>query len=121
MSQNEPVPHTEVTTGQAPAATAASEIGLDAKRMMQYDANKKSTLVAYLLWFFLGWFGAHRFYIGTGTAFAILLTFLVGAALSWLGVGLLILLIPLHWLLVDMFLIPSMVRDKNKKLIQMLS
>ena len=37
--------------------------------LMQYDANKKSAVVAYLLWFFLGMLGAHRFYLsqpGTG-------------------------------------------------------
>lgn len=28
-----------------------------------FDANKKSKLVAYLLWFFLGVFAAHRFYL----------------------------------------------------------
>ncbi len=27
----------------------------------QYDIEKKSLLVAYLLWFFLGYVGAHRF------------------------------------------------------------
>ena len=36
----------------------------DAMMMMQYDANKKSALVAYVLWFFLGWLGIHRFYLG---------------------------------------------------------
>ena len=32
--------------------------------MMRYDANKKSVLLAYLIWFFLGLFGVHRFYLG---------------------------------------------------------
>ena len=31
----------------------------DAVAMMRYDANKKSVIVTYLLWFFLGWFGGH--------------------------------------------------------------
>ncbi len=31
---------------------------------VQYDIEKKSLLVAYLLWFFLGYVGAHRFYLG---------------------------------------------------------
>lgn len=29
-----------------------------------YDAHKKSTGIAYLLWFLVGWSGAHYFYIG---------------------------------------------------------
>ena len=46
----------------------------EAKRMMQYDANKKQVLVAYLFWFFLGMLGGHRFYIGLkGSGTAILL------------------------------------------------
>ena len=31
---------------------------------VMYDAQKKSTLVSFLLWFFLGTFGGHRFYFG---------------------------------------------------------
>ena len=30
---------------------------------MRYDANKRSAVVAYLLWFFVGYLGAHRFYL----------------------------------------------------------
>ena len=104
--------------GQQPPPAVAS----DAKKMMQYDANKKSPTTAYLLWFFLGWTGAHRFYIGnTGSGAAILVLSIVGFALSFLGIGLVILLVPLIWLIVDLFLIPGMVRDKNNSLIQMLS
>ena len=45
----------------------------DADRMMHYDANKKSVGVAYLLWFFMGLIGAHRFYLGrTGSGMIIL-------------------------------------------------
>ncbi|MEQ8829544.1 MAG: TM2 domain-containing protein [Alphaproteobacteria bacterium] len=32
--------------------------------MMQYDAQKKSAGLAYVLWFFAGWLGIHRFYCG---------------------------------------------------------
>ena len=31
-----------------------------------YEAGRKSLLLAYLLWFFLGLFGAHRFYTRAG-------------------------------------------------------
>lgn len=37
-------------------------LNLGAEGQILYDANKKSKLVAYLMWFFLGAFGAHRFY-----------------------------------------------------------
>lgn len=117
-----------VTGNSSPSQVAPSPIQLtqnassDAKKMMQYDANKKSSTTAYMLWFFLGWTGAHRFYIGnTGTGAAILILSIVGLALSVFGVGLVILLVPLIWLFVDLFLIPGMVRDKNNSLIQTLS
>lgn len=34
---------------------------------MQYDNEKKEPVVAWLLWFFLGIFGVHRFYLGQKT------------------------------------------------------
>lgn len=70
---------------------------------------QKSTGVAYLLWFFVGGFGGHRFYLGkTGTAVAQLIITVVG----------LFTLIPLIitgiWLLVDAFLIPAIVRENTE-------
>ncbi len=83
-----------------------------ARAQMMYDANKKSTGVAYLLWIFLGGFGAHRFYLGeTGTAVAQLLLLLFGwlpLFIGWFVLGI--------WLLVDLFLIPGIARDKNMRL-----
>ena len=81
-----------------------------------YEANRKSAGVSYLLWFFLGGLGAHRFYLGqTGTAVAQLLLTLLGwlpLVLGWAVLGI--------WLLVDAFLIPGMVRDENMKMINLL-
>lgn len=79
--------------------------------------EKKSTAVAYLLWLFLGGFGAHRFYLGrTGTAVTMLILFVIGWATVAFIVGL-ALLIPLGiWMLVDAFLIPGMIsEDANNK------
>lgn len=86
--------------------------------MMRYDNEKKSTLLAYLLWFFLGWFGVHRMYLGSWVSglimlalngiSAVLVFFLVG----YLGYALLAL-----WLFLDLFLIPGMVRRRNDELI----
>jgi len=68
----------------------------------QVDSRKKSVAATWLLWLFLGEFGAHRFYLGrVGTAIAMLLT---------LG-GLFI------WALVDAFLIPGMLRA-NKRTVE---
>jgi TM2 domain-containing membrane protein YozV len=83
-----------------------------ARAQMIYDANKKSTGAAYLLWFFLGGFGAHRFYLGyVGTGAAQLMLLLLGwlpMFLGWMALGI--------WLLIDLFLIPGMARDQNMAL-----
>jgi len=94
----------------------------DARLMMQYDAHKKSLAVAYILWFVLGMLGAHRFYSGaTGSGAAILLLTLTSVMLSVVGIGLILMLVPGVWVLVDAFLIPGMVRDQNVRLAQQLA
>ena len=79
---------------------------------MMYDANRKSTGVAYLLWFFLGVFGAHRFYLGqTGTAAVQLVLGLLGFVtllVTWIPLGI--------WLFIELFLIPGIARQKNMAL-----
>jgi len=95
-------------------------VGVDTRVLMLYDANKKSMGTSYVLWFFLGGLSAHRFYHGkTGSAVVQLLISIFG----WLTIGLaglgLLLLIPLViWLLIDAFLIPTWVRNHNNFLIE---
>lgn len=84
------------------------------RAQLQFESSRKSTGVAYLLWFFLGSFGAHRFYLGrTGTAVAQLLLLLLG----WLPMMLGYVVLGI-WVLVDAFLIPGMIREENAKLIE---
>lgn len=89
----------------------------DAALMMQYDANKKTVGIAYLLWFFLGIFGAHRFYLGeSGTGAAMLIITLVSFPLMFVVVGLFTIWISGIWAFVDLFLIPGIVRKHNSDL-----
>ena len=87
------------------------------RQQLLFEANRKSTGAAYLLWFFLGGFGAHRFYLGrTGSAAAQLLLMLLGwipLFLGWIVLGI--------WWLVDAFLIPDIIRSDNLHTIQALS
>ena len=79
--------------------------------------EKKSTGVAYLLWFFLATFAAHRFYLGK-TASAMLMVFLFwgGLILSIVYIGFFMLIAFGVWILVDAFLIPGMIeQDANSK------
>ena len=97
---------------QAPSGNS-SDIG----KLLMYEANKKSTGVAYVLWFFLGLFGAHRFYIGeTGTGAAMLIITLCSIVLKFVLIGFLTIFITIIWWFVDLFLIPSLVSRRNNQL-----
>ena len=85
----------------------------------QYDIEKKSLLVAYLLWFFLGYVGAHRFYLGRPvsgfimlalSAVTLVITLVSFGFLSflWFVVGL--------WWLIDALLIPGIVAGRNTRI-----
>jgi TM2 domain-containing membrane protein YozV len=67
----------------------------------EFDKKKKSKTIAYLLWFFTGAFGGHRFYAGdTIRGICMLLT--LG------GIGI--------WALIDVFFIGSRIEEKNNGL-----
>ena len=63
----------------------------------------KNIVATYLLWFFLGVFAAHRFYLGKP----------VSAILQILSY---FVLIGFVWWIVDFFLIPGMVNHENDEL-----
>jgi len=87
--------------------TTSGGLSSDARAMMLFEANKKTAVVAYLLWFFLGLLGGHNFYLKrTGVAVAQLI-------LSITVIGLAVTAI---WVLVDAFLIPGWVRMQNNLL-----
>lgn len=66
----------------------------------EVEQRKKSVVATWLLWLFLGFLGAHRFYMGKiGTGIIMLLT--LGGFFIW-------------WL-VDIFLISGMIRTDEHK------
>lgn len=76
----------------------------------------KSVGAAYLLWFFLGTLGAHRFYLGrTGSGLAQLALLVIGwlTAAIVIGFGFLIALV--IWWIVDAFLIPGMIEEQKSE------
>lgn len=100
----------------------ASGSGNELRAMMRYDANKKSLGVAYVLWFFFGSLGGHRFYLKrTASAVTMLLIFLISIPLSFVSIGVVGFVIVGVWALVDAFLIPGMARDYNNRLISSLN
>ena len=90
-----------------PNPAQQGELSRDTRALMLFEANKKTALVAYLLWFFVGALGGHNFYLKrTGVAITQLI-------LSITVVGLVITVV---WVLVDAFLIPGWVRNQNNLL-----
>ena len=76
----------------------------------------RSSSLAYVLWFFLGPFGAHRFYLGrVGSGIGMLVLFWLGAFTAVLVVGWVFLLAYGVWWIVDVFLIPGMV-DADRRI-----
>jgi TM2 domain-containing membrane protein YozV len=87
----------------------AQKSQLDARELLLLESEVKNQgknmVVAYILWYFLGIFGAHRFYMKkTGTAVTQLI-------LSITVVGLIATSI---WWVVDAFLLHTWVKDHNR-------
>jgi TM2 domain-containing membrane protein YozV len=85
-------------------ALSTAELSLVEQRVAN---DGSSIVVAYLLWLFLWFVSAHRFYLGRpGTAILQILTYFIG--------------IGFIWVLIDAFLIPQMIRDRNDEIRQRL-
>ena len=84
------------------------------RALMEYNARAKSTLLGYILWFFLGFLGAHRLYGGKiASGIAQLLLHAIGWATTWILIGWFFLGLWGIWWIIDAFLIPSWIRDHN--------
>lgn len=99
-----------------------SGLSNDTQALMAFQAGKKSTGVAYLLWLFLGSVGGHHFYLKQNDAAFVMVAL---AVFGWTTVAFvvgLLFLVPLAiWLLIDLFTIPSMVAKFNANLMAQLN
>ncbi|MFO7289198.1 TM2 domain-containing membrane protein YozV [Planifilum fulgidum] len=83
----------------------------------EMEHKMKSMAVAYLLAIFLGYFGAHRFYVRkTGTAVTQLVLFLLGVVTAIFLVGFVFLFIVGFWVLIDLFLLHGQVNRLNEEI-----
>jgi TM2 domain-containing membrane protein YozV len=82
----------------------------------RYDDNRargssSNLVVAYLIWFFLGYGGVHRMYLGRWTSGLLMLgVFVMSWVLSLVFIGYVGLGFILVWWVIDALLIPGMVR-----------
>ncbi|MBO9428744.1 TM2 domain-containing protein [Sulfitobacter sp. R18_1] len=84
----------------------------------QRVANEaKTPVVAYLLWFFLGSFGGHRFYLGKKTSGIVMAVLtLVGILTTAILIGFLILIGVGVWVLIDAIMIPKVLAEHREEL-----
>ncbi|WP_426957357.1 TM2 domain-containing protein [Muricoccus radiodurans] len=74
----------------------------------------RSVPIAYILWLFLGGMGLHRFYVGRTFSGGLMLAItLLSLLFTLVLIGLFGLALVAIWWLVDAFLIPGMVQDRN--------
>jgi len=87
-----------------------AKMNMDPQQLMVLETEVKNRgkdmVVGYLLWWFLGLFGAHRFYMGrTGSAIAMLVLSitLIGMIATWV------------WMIVDAFLLHTWIKEHNQR------
>lgn len=74
--------------------------------------EKKSAIVAYALWFFLGFFGVHRMYLGRWVSGFLMLALTgIGSLLTFILIGYLPLAFVAVWWVLDLFLISAMIQS----------
>ncbi len=84
---------------------------------IKMNMEGKNMLVAYLLWWFLGWAGVHRFYLGrVKTGITQLLLFVLGWATSFFIIGYVLIIAWLIWWALDAYFTYKIVAEENAKL-----
>lgn len=72
--------------------------------------------IAYALWFFTGWLGGHRLYLGKFiSGFLMMALFAIGSATYWFLIGWVFFAIWGVWWLFDVFLTGSYVEENLRK------
>lgn len=96
----------------------AEHSGNDTKTLLQYEANKKSVVVAYLLLIFLAPIGVHRFYAGAKKSGAIMLSlFILSCIFLFAFIGVFSFIILGIWWFVDLFLLYGLISSHNNNLV----
>ncbi len=94
---------------------AFGKLNKNEQELVKQRANgeKADTVVTWLLWLFLGMWGAHRFYLKRNNAILMLVLTIIGYLTAILLVGFLILLITWVWWIVDAFHINQFLKQNR--------
>ena len=104
------------SNGQVLQGTRSVPAERDYSATFGEEKPEKSLAVAYILWFFLGGFSAHRFYLGAyasaGMQFGLIFFAFAASMLggAFVGLGGFLVVIWSLWLVIDLFLIPGVRR-----------
>ncbi|XPV70181.1 MAG: NINE protein [Halarcobacter sp.] len=91
----------------------ATDFGLEKAKTQQ-----KSVVLAYLLWWFLGWLGIHRLYAGMSKWWLYPVLGLVGAITIFILVGYIILLGLFIWWIIDAVNLHKVIQLQNLEVIE---
>jgi TM2 domain-containing membrane protein YozV len=106
----------ETMQRQAEEAQRPSNPGMAPQQQVVVVSEPKSMFLAYVLWLFLGMLGLHRIYLDrVNSGVTQLALGAIGWATVWFIIGIVPLAFLVGWLLVDLFLIPGMVREANQR------
>ena len=84
---------------------------------VSFGGEGKNMIIAYLLWFFLGGFGIHRFYLGKiGTGITQLALLAVGIVTSVILIGYVLLIALSIWWILDAYFVFKYVNEANAAL-----
>lgn len=100
---------------QAPSSPYAQQAPVQITNQV-IMVNHKSTAVSYVLWFFLGQLGIHKFYLGKTLMGLVYLGLgIIGWATTFILVGWFLLAILWILMILDLFTIPGAVRKINER------
>ncbi len=91
----------------------ATDFGLEKAKTQQ-----KSVVLAYLLWWFLGWLGIHRLYAGMSKWWLYPVLGLIGAITVFILVGYVILLGLFIWWIIDAVNLHKVIQRQNLEVIE---
>lgn len=91
---------------------------MDYLEQKKLEAHQLNITAAYLLWFFLGSFGAHRFYCKKPHAVTMLVLELIGWISAVFVIGFIPLMIVFVWWIIDAFKVNTWVKAHNLGMIE---